>query len=150
FALAIFAWVAWSFPRRLGWFVPGPLFGAAALLGWNVTVFGALTGGQAYLESLHPARHNLPAGPFSGDLLAGAAGTLFSPSRGLLVFCPWVGLALAVLPFAARRLAPWPLVRWLLWALVPYGLLLAKYTVWWGGHCFGPRYWIDVIPLFAI
>ena len=22
--------------------------------------------------------------------------------------------------------------------------------MWWGGHCFGPRYWTDVIPLFAI
>jgi hypothetical protein len=28
--------------------------------------------------------------------------------------------------------------------------LLSKYTVWWGGHCFGPRYWTDVMPLLGI
>ena len=50
----------------------------------------------------------------------------------------------------ARRLASCRLLTWLLLALVPYLLLLSKYAVWWGGHCFGPRYWTDVIPLFAI
>jgi hypothetical protein len=34
--------------------------------------------------------------------------------------------------------------------LIPYLTILSKYSVWWGGHCFGPRYWTDVIPLFAI
>ena len=33
---------------------------------------------------------------------------------------------------------------------MPYFFLLSKYSVWWGGHCFGARYWTDVIPLFAI
>jgi hypothetical protein len=55
-----------------------------------------------------------------------------------------------VLPLAKRRLAPWPIVSWLLRALIPYTLVLSKYTVWCGGHTFGPRYWTDVIPLFAI
>jgi hypothetical protein len=150
FALVIVAWVARIHPRRLIWFLPAPLLGAAALLGWNLSVFGAVTGGQAYLESLHPTTHALPAGAWSGDLLTGMAGTLFSPSRGLFIFSPWVGLALGTLPSSGGRLAPWPLIRWLLWALVPYGLLLSKYTVWWGGHCFGPRYWTDVMPLLAI
>ena len=50
----------------------------------------------------------------------------------------------------ARRLASQGLITWLLAALVPYFLILSKYAVWWGGHCFGPRYWIDVMPLFAI
>jgi hypothetical protein len=150
FALAIFGWVARAHPRRLAWFLPGPVLGAAALLGSNLWIFGTITGGLAHLETVHPRAHAMPAGPWSGDLLAGAAGTLFSPNRGLLVFSPWVGLALATLPFSAGRLAPWPVVRWLLWAIVPYGLLISKYTVWWGGHCFGPRYWTDAIPLFAI
>jgi hypothetical protein len=150
FALVIFAWVVRFHRRRLVWFLPAPVLGAAALLGWNLAVFGAVAGGQAYLETLHPTAHGLPAGAWSGDLLAGAAGTLFSPSRGLLIFSPWAGLALATLPASGRRLAPWPLVRWLLWALVPYGLLVSKYTVWWGGHCFGPRYWTDVMPLLGI
>ena len=150
FRLVIAGWVVRSHPRRLAWFLPGPVLGAAALFGSNLMFFGAITGGQAYLESLHPTVHAMPAGPWSGRLLAGAAGTLFSPSRGLLIYTPWIGLALATLPVCANRLAPWPIVGWLLWALVPFGLLLAKYTVWWGGHCFGPRYWTEAMPLFAI
>ena len=42
------------------------------------------------------------------------------------------------------------LIVWLLMALIPYLLLFSKYAVWWGGHCFGPRYWTDVIPLLAV
>jgi hypothetical protein len=150
FASAILGRVAWGQPRRLGWFLPAPTLGAVALVGSNLWLFGDVAGGLASLEALHPKVHGLPAGPWSGDLLAGLAGTLFSPSRGLFVFSPWAGLALAMLPFSAGRLARHSVVTWLLWSLVPYGLLLSKYTVWWGGHCFGPRYWTDAVPLLAI
>jgi len=150
FALAVAGWMARAHPRRLAWFLPAPVVGAVALTGWNLWFYGAIAGGQVYLESLHPALHGMPAGAWSGSLLAGAAGTLFSPSHGLLVYTPWVGLALATLPVSAHRLAPWPVVRWVLWALIPFGLMFSKYTVWWGGHCFGPRYWTDVMPLLAI
>jgi hypothetical protein len=37
-----------------------------------------------------------------------------------------------------------------LWGLIPYFVLLSGYTVWWGGFCFGPRYWTDAVPLFAV
>jgi hypothetical protein len=100
---------------------------------------------------LHPRLHGV-AGTWSGNLIEGAAGTLFSPNRGLFVFSPWIAVALAVaaVPAVARRLASESLIAWLLAALVPYFLLFSKYSVWWGGHCFGARYWTDVIPLFAI
>ena len=150
FAAAISARVARCQPRRLGWFVPAPLLGASALIGYNLWFFGSIAGGQPEMEAFHPKIHAMPAGPWSGDLLAGMAGTLLSPSRGLLVFSPWVAPALAALPFSARRIARWPVVTWLLVALVPFGLILSKYTVWWGGHCFGPRYWTEAMPLLAI
>jgi hypothetical protein len=89
---------------------------------------------------------------WSGRFLEGATGTLFSPNRGLFVFSPWVAVALGVaaIPAVARRLVAQGVITWLLLSLVPYFLILSKYSVWWGGHCFGPRYWIDVMPLFAI
>jgi hypothetical protein len=150
FTLAIAGWMVRAHPRRLVWFLPAPVLGAIVLSGWNLWFYGTIAGGQAFLETLHPILHGLPAGAWSGSLFAGAAGTLFSPSHGLLVFTPWVGLALATLPVSAHRLAPWPVVCWLLGALIPFGLMFSKYTVWWGGHCFGPRYWTDVMPLLAI
>jgi hypothetical protein len=149
FALAILAWLAWHQPRGLAWFLPVPLVLGGALVAYNLRFFGTIAGGQALLESMHPALHGVP-GAWSGDVVGGTLGTLFSPSRGLFLFTPWVALTLALLPAYADRVRPWSLVRWLLWALVPYHLLITKYAVWWAGHCFGPRYWADVIPLFAI
>jgi hypothetical protein len=39
---------------------------------------------------------------------------------------------------------------WALGALAAFGLLISSYSVWWGGHCFGPRYWTEASPLLAI
>jgi hypothetical protein len=151
FVVAIVAWLVRIEPRGLAWFLPAPILGTIVLLGYNVWFFGSILGGQAQLEQMHPRLHGLPDA-WSGRFVEGAAGTLLSPSRGLLVFSPWiaVGLATACVPAVARRLASHRLICWLLLMLVPYFILLAKYAVWWGGHCFGPRYWTDVAPLFAI
>jgi hypothetical protein len=151
FAGAIVIWLATTSPRRLLWFLPAPLLIAAALLAYNVWFFGSLIGGQVVLEQYHLRRHGV-AGTWSGNLLDGLLGTLFSPNRGLLVYSPWIVVALATLavPAVARRLASQSLICALVVALVPYTLILSKYAVWWGGHCFGPRYWTDVIPIFAI
>jgi hypothetical protein len=151
FAFVILAWVARTQPRRLGWFLPAPVLGAVALLSYNLWYFGAISGGQAQLEGMHLRVHGVRS-MWAESLLEGAVGTLFSPNRGLFIFSPWIAVALglALVPAVARRLAAHGLVCWLLAAVVPYFLLLSKYAVWWGGHCFGPRYWTDVIPLFAI
>ncbi len=151
FAAAIVAWLAWTNWRGLVWFLPAPILGALALVGYNEWMFGSILGGQERLERLHILRHGV-SGPWSGNLAIGLTGTLFSPNRGLFVFSPWIAVALASLaiPAVARRLASHSLLCVLLASLVPYLLVLSKYSVWWGGHCFGPRYWTDVVPLFAI
>jgi hypothetical protein len=151
FAAVIVGWLVRTQPRGLCWFLPAPLLVAIILLSYNIWFFGLMLGGQAQLERLHPQVHGLP-GMWSGSFMEGAAGTLFSPNRGLLVFSPWIAVALVttILPAVARKLAPYRLVCWLLWGLVPFFILLSKYAVWWGGHCFGPRYWTDVVPFFAI
>jgi hypothetical protein len=151
FVAVIVAWIVRTQPRGLVWFLPAPILGAGLLLYYNFWHFGTLTGGQARLEEMHPQLHAV-SGPWSGSLVEGAVGTLFSPNRGLFVFSPWIALALgvAVMPDVTRRLASQGLITWLFAAIIPYFLLLSKYSVWWGGHCFGARYWTDVIPLFAI
>jgi hypothetical protein len=149
FVVVIFTWVARTHPRRLAWFLPAPLLIGLAVIGYNLWYFGTVVGGQHEVEQLHGELHGV-AGLWSGDLWAGLTGTLFSPNRGLFIFSPWIAVALAVAPAAARRLAPWSLLAWLLWSLVLYLVLLSKYAVWWAGCSFGPRYWTDTIPLFAI
>ncbi len=149
FAGATFFYIARHRRCGLAWFLIMPIVIGGLLITYNTRYFGNVTGGLAQLETLHPQMHGV-AGPWTGNLLEGAAGILFSPSRGLFVFSPWIALALAALPAFAPRLRPWPHVRYLLWSLIPFSLLLSKYSVWWGGHCFGPRYWTDAVPLFAI
>jgi hypothetical protein len=149
FALVIILWLVRTQPRGLPWFLPAPFLGALVLLHYNLDHFGELTGGQSELEQVHHSIHHV-TGPWSGNVAEGALGTLFSPSRGLFIYTPWTALALVAIPFVASRLAAHRLISWLLLALIPYFLLLSKYAVWWGGHCFGPRYWTDAILLFAI
>jgi hypothetical protein len=149
FAAVIVLWLARFQPTGLLWFLPAPLIAAVALFSYNFWFFGDLVGGQSQLEQIHRDLHRLP-GPWSGNLAEGALGTLFSPNRGLFIYTPWIAVALAATLLIMKRLASHRLIAWLLLSLVLYLLLLSKYAVWWGGHCFGPRYWTDVIPLFAI
>ena len=86
----------------------------------------------------------LDGGAFSAEALAGL---LVSPSRGLLVFSPF----LVALPAAAAlRRRDWPLSRgwWAVGIVWPLLLVLAfsRWTMWWGGGCFGPRLLTDALP----
>jgi hypothetical protein len=151
FATAIVIWLAWTDRRGLRWFLPAPIVVGLALLCYNVWFFGTILGGQPKLEQYHMKLHGVPAA-WSGDLVDGVLGTLLSPNRGLLVFSPWIALALLtlVVPGVRRRLCDHSLSCFLILSLIPYLMILARYSVWWGGHCFGPRYWTEAIPLFAL
>ena len=151
FAIASLGGLAWRDRRALIWFVPAPVLGALALLDYNFWFFGSIVGGQARIEQYHARFHGV-SGIWSTNLFDGLGGTIFSPNRGLLVFSPWIAVALATLavPVVRQRLAAHSIICVLLASLVPYLVVLSKYSVWWGGHSFGPRYWTDAIPLFAI
>ena len=151
FAAAIVTWLAWTDRRGLLWFLPAPVLVGVALLAYNLWFFDSILGGQSKLEQYHVKLHGV-SGIWSGNLVEGLLGTLVSPNRGLLVFSPWIAVALVTLlvPTVRQRLSAHSLICVLLASLIPYIIILSEYSVWWGGHCFGPRYWTDVIPLFAI
>ena len=77
------------------------------------------------------------------------AGNLISPARGLFLFVPLFLLSV----YGAWLKPQWPAARdlrpYLAGALVAHYLLICSYTDWWGGHCFGPRYFTDVVPLLV-
>lgn len=78
------------------------------------------------------------------------AGILVSPSRGLLVFCPYLAM-FAYLLIAHRRSIPNP--RLLLpagLAALGYGVVFTGYEGWHAGYSYGPRYFSDVLPWFAL
>jgi hypothetical protein len=101
---------------------------SAPFLLYDLTVFGTAFGGYG------------TGAPWPGTdaFLAGLAGILVSPARGLLPYFPATLLALLLV-----LLRPEIWRNGLVWALLlGSGLQLgvvAAWPMWWGGHCFGPR-----------
>ena len=136
---------------RWGWrpaIVPIALAAAAgsALVASNIRWFGDPLGAMPILEALHPHVHATERtfDPTAGGL----AGLWISPNRGLLIFSPIAALAVGGLVKAWRD--DWrSALRWSAVAAAAQYLLYGSYAVWWGGHTFGPRYILDVLPLLA-
>jgi hypothetical protein len=84
------------------------------------------------------------------NAVEGVLGTLLSPSRGLLPFCPYVLL----LPAAWRHLTPTPALRRSLLgafaAVAAYYLLVSVFDHWTGGWSVGPRLLTEAAPFIAI
>lgn len=76
---------------------------------------------------------------------------LLSPSRGLFVFSPFLVLvtagALWKLPRLRRNRMFWLSVTWIVLHVV---FSAVKKGRWWGGHSFGPRVLVDIVPAFVI
>jgi hypothetical protein len=135
-------WLLWNH-RRLWWRI-GLAAAAcpALLLAYYLAVFGAPG----------PVAGDIHMGLTSGfrqiPLFEGLWGVLLSPMRGLFHHSPVLLLALAGGALAARR-RDWHFAVVFAGALavVP---LAAKWFVWWGGHCFGPRLLADALPLWVL
>ena len=128
------------------WLAAGAVLSVGAVAAYYMLSFGTLLGGQAALESaaVHQQTH-LVDGTFTAVPLAGLAGILISPSRGVLIFCPIVIFA-AVGAWRARH-DPHTVVRLTL-PVAAFIVAWSQYAVWWGGHSYGPRYLSDIaIPL---
>jgi len=75
----------------------------------------------------------------------GLYAVLLSPSRGLLVFCPFLVVLLTGLVIASRRLDHRPLlILAAVWSVSHLAALSVR-SVWWGGHSFGPRLAAEVV-----
>jgi hypothetical protein len=92
------------------------------------------------------------AAPITLHNLEGLAGILFSPGRGLAVYCPF--LLFAAAGIGCRR-------RWNPGALSLLASVSAVYCLahlvavsfiytWWGGQCWGPRYLTEIMPFLTL
>lgn len=118
---------------------------AAAML--NVQWFGSVLGAMPRLEALHQTVHGAE-GSVSATPWIGTFGLLLSPSRGLVVFSPIV-LIVAGSVGAVWRDTWRGELRWWALAAAAQFLFYASYGVWWGGHTYGPRYVLDLLPLLV-
>ena len=89
--------------------------------------------------------------PFDTPIPVGLYGLLLSPSRGLFVYTPYLGFAVAALVLAWRRPgAVAGRLRALGVAALATLLLFATYTEWWGGRVFGARFLDDLAPVLFV
>ncbi|MHB1422985.1 MAG: hypothetical protein ACYC3I_07285 [Gemmataceae bacterium] len=82
---------------------------------------------------------------------------LVSPDHGLLLYQPWILLALAMaIPSVRRRLPAAPIdtpsgMNWMcVAAIAAYLGVIASWYCWWGGQCWGSRLVVETVPFFAL
>jgi len=80
----------------------------------------------------------------------GLAAGLISPSRGLLVFVPWVVMIGYGLIVYWRQLKQKRLASVMLLALVTHVVVQSSYRGWHAGHCYGARFSTDIVPLIVV
>lgn len=98
------------------------------------------------------AAHYSPARlRFTYPVGAGLYGVLLSPSRGLFVFSPLLALVVAGSSRYARDLWRHRVFRLcVVWVAIHTLAVATNEGKWWGGHSFGPRMLIDVVPAFVV
>jgi hypothetical protein len=120
----------------------------AVVAGHNLATFGTLQGGYTELHRTHAQYHGV-ASAWSASALEGFLGVLVSPSRGLFVYAPVLLVPAAGLVVWLSKRRDGLLACAAAVAAVGIGTV-ATFSVWWGGHSFGPRLAADVLPALVL
>jgi hypothetical protein len=137
-AVALFT--VWSRRRNALWLLAGAAVPLAALLYYNLNFIGHVAGGYALGKA--------PEEVFFRRDWSGVLGLLVSPTRGLLVFSPF----LVFVPVGLFRRLRTPGLRGLAVVLsfaVAAQFLLYSQTDWRAGVSWGPRYLTDLLPILV-
>jgi hypothetical protein len=113
---------------------------SAALVAVSLIAFGTLTPPSVYSPDTIDGR----------DVLNRLFWLMASPSRGLLVYCPYVAAVGLILVAFRKRLTDAGLLLPVGLAVAGHTALLACYNGWHGGSSYGPRYFCDVLPWFVL
>ncbi len=136
---AIILFMVWSYWRNALWLLAGAVVPLAALLYYNLSFIGHLAGG--YVSGRTPPHFFQPG-------WSGVAGLLVSPTRGLLVFSPFLlfvplGLVQRLRTRSSQGLAA------ALGVAVAAQFLLYSQIDWRGGVSWGPRWLTDLLPILV-
>ena len=151
-SFALWLYVTRKSRNEIIWFTMAAGITGTCWMAWNIWFFDHPNGGYSEIEKMHGWAHGVK-GSWATPLMTGLAGTLLSPSHGLIVYSPWVLAALPGIIFLIRSKAKaidqLQLLSWLSLSLPATLIIYSKYSCWWAGHCFGARFWIDSTPIFA-
>jgi hypothetical protein len=134
-------WAGW-WSRRAALFAIAAALPVMLVLLYNLGVAGHVAGGYGLVGDVSFFQH---------DPIAGLGGLLFSPTRGLFVFSPFL-----LFLFAAWRYLPPPRDRadraeraltFAVSAAIVVQILMYATTDWRAGTAYGPRFLTDLLPL---
>lgn len=147
--LVVGVYLSWTDRRALVAFVVGGLSFALLLAAYNNHFFGApWRFGQSQLATAAVEKTG-SASVFQTPPWIGLTGLLFSPSRGLFVYSPFLLLAGVGYALAWRDPRYRPL-RALAVAMLAILLVESCHFDWWGGWSFGYRHVVDIVPLLML
>jgi hypothetical protein len=142
FVLIFTAYVAVRHRRYLIGYLLAAVPVAVAFLAYNESIYHAIL--SPYYRT--PLDGFLPANWKRFGI--GLAGNLISPSRGLFIYTPV--FLFAVWSMLRRK---WfaPLAPWLAGLCLVHWIAVSSYVAnWWAGQCYGPRFFTDLTPIFAL
>ncbi len=132
-ALLAALWLAKAtLTQHIRFWIP-PLFGGLIIASYNFYVFHGLTGGY-------------PVASFSGSFLAGLAGLILSPGRGLLIYTPIVLFAVFAFLTPIGTRSRNPLLVTAVVFITLDTIVVSRWLIWWGGYSWGPRLLTEVVP----
>ncbi|HXJ77416.1 MAG TPA: hypothetical protein VMS64_01940 [Candidatus Methylomirabilis sp.] len=135
---AFFLYTVWRGKRSVLWLSAGAALPLAALLYYNVVFIGNIAGGYAMAQP--------SANFFSQSVWSGLAGLLVSPTRGLLVFSPFLVFTPMGLIERLRTSSSRGLAVALSFAVVAH-MLFYSLADWRAGASWGPRWLTDLLPI---
>lgn len=113
---------------------------SAGLIAVSLYIFGTPTPPSVYSPDTIDGR----------DVLNRFAWLMVSPSRGLLVYCPYVAAVGLVLVAYRKHLIDAALLLPAGLAVAGHTALLSCYNGWPMGSSYGPRYFADLLPWFVL
>jgi hypothetical protein len=149
FLLPFGAWVFFRSPRRA---LAIALVAGLAYAPWAWAYF------SIYGNPFGPSTALMAGGYWSTDWVGTLGDVLIGPSRGLLVYQPWLILGVIAffpllrsgLAFRVPRACPAGGQLFCLVVLCFHVALITSWRYWWGGHCWGSRLFAEAIPLAAL
>ncbi|MDX9753224.1 MAG: hypothetical protein RBU29_04635 [bacterium] len=144
--------IGWRFRwQGIHYLIPAALL-SASLLAYNYWLFGTWNGGYEELLKLQYYLDHITTGRWATPLWVGLAGQLISPSRGILIFSPFLLFSFWGMVVLWRpATSVWKLLAWTIPIPILMLLLFSKYSVWWGGNAhYGPRYQIECYPFLVL
>lgn len=113
---------------------------ASVLVAASLTYFGSAMPPSVYASNVIDGH----------DVLNRLAWLMVSPARGLIVYCPYLVVVLAMLVRYRRYLRDAGLLLPAGLACIGHTALLANYNGWHANWAYGPRYYTDILPWFAL